>query len=270
LRSGHFIPILHFMAGSAAEMPASPGDQPVPQLPAPGLPAPPLPAPGLRASDVERDQVVARLRDEFVAGRLSHDTFLHRVGVVLQSRRQADLRPVLADLPAPPPAPAAGRPLRPVRSLAGWLRGTWGRVTGAPDRGPAAGRPAPQSAGASAAVRRAATASMGQAPARVLPYPLHFPRGTGSSFSIGRDAQCDLAIDHMSVSRRHAQLDRTPDGWLLSDLRSTNGTRLNGWRLRGQVPVRPGDLVRFGDLEVYFLPGDDPPAGAQDATREPA
>ena len=236
------------MGGSAAEIPASPGDQP---------------ASGLRASDAERDQVVARLRDEFVAGRLSHDTFLHRVGVVLQSRRQADLPPVVADLPAPTPA-AAGR--RPARSLAGWLRGTWNRVTGVSDACPVG----PQAAAAPAAaamVRRAATTGMAQAPSRVLPYPLHFPRGSGSgsSFSIGRDTSCDLAIADMSVSRRHAQLDRTPDGWLLSDLKSTNGTRLNGWRVRGKVPVRPGDLVQFGDLEVFFLRGDDPPAALNPA-----
>ena len=56
--------------------------------------------PGLRASDAERDQVVSRLRDEFVAGRLSHDTFLHRMDAVLEARRQADLPPLLADLPA--------------------------------------------------------------------------------------------------------------------------------------------------------------------------
>jgi hypothetical protein len=217
------------MGGSAAEVPSAPGDQP---------------AAGMRASDAERDQVVARLRDEFVAGRLSHDTFLHRVGVVLQSRRQAELPPVVADLPVP----------RRPRSLAGRLRDAWHRVTGAPGRAASGDGPP------GAAARRAVTASMAQAPARVLPYSLHFPRGGGSSFSIGRDASCDLAIADMSVSRRHAQLDRTADGWLLSDLKSTNGTRLNGWRVRGQIPVRPGDLVRFGDLEVVFLGGDDRPA----------
>ena len=68
---------------------------------------------------------MSRLRDEFVAGRLSHETFLHRMHVVLESRRQADLPPVLADLPVQPPP----------RSLAGWLRGAWSRVTGASPAG---------------------------------------------------------------------------------------------------------------------------------------
>jgi len=228
------------MGGSAAETPASPGEPPVP---------------GLRASDAEREQVVSRLRDEFIAGRLSHETFLHRMHVVLESRRLADLPPVLADLPVQP-AP---------RSLAGWLRGAWSTMT----RGL---RLAPRAAGAAPGGRagtrtgapsrppgRALTTSMRSAASdRAQPIPLQFPRGGGDQFSIGRDASCDLAIPDMTVSRRHAQLERTKDGWLITDLESTNGTRVNGWRVRGKVPVRAGDVVSFGNLETVFWRGDDP------------
>jgi hypothetical protein len=246
------VPILRFMGGSAAEVPDSADEQP---------------AAGLRASDADRDQVVAQLRDEFVAGRLSHDTFLHRMDVVLQTRRQADLPAMVADLPASPvPAPPAAR------SLSGWLSGTWHRVAGATRQagwprggsgragaGPS-GPPALSAMPRRSAARRVATTSMSASPERGRPMALPFPRGAGSHFSIGRDAGCDLAIPDMTVSRRHAELERTADGWLLSDLRSTNGTRVNGWRVRGKVPVRAGDLVNFGDLQVFFLPGDAPPA----------
>jgi FHA domain/Domain of unknown function (DUF1707) len=227
------------MGGSAAEIPTSPDEQ--------------QPVPSLRASDAERDQVVAKLRDEFVAGRLSHDTFLHRVNVVLESRRQAELPPLVADLPA---EPAAG-------GVVGWLRGTWSRVTAAAHaahaahagQARAAGQPRGTSAGTMTPARRAVrslTTSMTAAPDRRQPFLLQFPRGGGDQFSIGRDASCDLAIADMTVSRRHAQLERTPDGWLLSDLESTNGTRVNGWRVRGKIPVRAGDLVSFGHLDVVF------------------
>jgi pSer/pThr/pTyr-binding forkhead associated (FHA) protein len=200
--------------------------------------------------------VVAKLRDEFVAGRLSHDTFLHRVDVVLESRRQADLPPLVADLPA-------GSPGSGGRSLVGWLRGTWSRVTGAAahaaaaqetgqarDTGPRTMTPARRAA-------RSLTSGMAASPDRRRPFMLQFPRSGGDQFSIGRDASCDLAIADMTVSRLHAQLERTPDGWLLSDLESTNGTRVNGWRVRGKVPVRAGDLVSFGNLEVIFSRGED-------------
>jgi probable phosphomutase (TIGR03848 family) len=244
------------MGGSAAEIPTPPGEQ--------------QPVPGLRASDAERDQVVAKLRDEFVAGRLSHDTFLHRVNVVLESRRQAELPPMVADLPA--------EPARGGRSLAGWLRGTWSRVSGAAANAPQAReagrarRAGPRTmtqGGRPARPVRAMTTGMAASPDRGRPFMLQFPRGGGDQFSIGRDASCDLAIADMTVSRLHAQLERTPDGWLLSDLESTNGTRVNGWRVRGKVPVGPGDLVSFGSLEVVFAVlfagqccsrGDDPPA----------
>jgi hypothetical protein len=94
-------------------------------------------------------------------------------------------------------------------------------------------------------------------PGRRAPLALTFPRGSGNQFSIGRDASCDLAIADATVSRRHAQLERTTDGWLITDLESTNGTRVNGWRVRGKVPVRAGDLVSFGNLETVFARADD-------------
>lgn len=198
---------------------------------------------------------MSRLRDEFVAGRLSHETFLHRMHVVLESRRLADLPPVLADLPVQA-AP---------RSLAGWLRGAWSTVTeglrpALRAAGSAPGRQAGTRTGApSRPPGRALTTSMRSAASdRALPIPLQFPRGGGDQFSIGRDASCDLAIPDMTVSRRHAQLERTRDGWLITDLESTNGTRVNGWRVRGKVPVRAGDVVSFGNLETVFWRGDDP------------
>jgi len=240
------------MGGSAAEIPTSPDEQ--------------QPVPGLRASDAERDQVVAKLRDEYVAGRLSHETFLHRVDVVLESRQQADLPPVLADLPAVPPR----------GGFVGWLRGTWSRVTGAAAYAPRAHPPGQVRAGGTVqsgpgtmspgrVARRLMTTSMTAAPGRRQPFLLQFPRGGGGQFSIGRDASCDLAIADMSVSRLHAQLERTPEGWLLSDLESTNGTRVNGWRVRGKVPVRAGDLVSFGSLDVIFAAGPHEEVAGQDA-----
>lgn len=54
------------------------------------------------------------------------------------------------------------------------------------------------------------------------------------------------------VSRLHAVLRRSPDGWEILDLGSTNGTRLNGARLLPQAPqaVRDGDEIRLGDLTL--------------------
>ena len=222
------------MGGSAAEAPTSPDAQP---------------SGGMRASDAERDEVVARLKEEFAAGRLSKDTFLFRVNEVLKSRHQADLPPLVADLPVlaePGPSPAAA-----VQAfLFGRLRAAWPRRAR-----PAPAAPAPAPSASSLVRRLTAGFPLADANAR-LPLPLQFPRSPGIFFSIGRDASCDLAISDMTVSRLHARLERTRDGWLLTDLTSTNGTRVNGWRVRGQVRVRAGDLVSFGDAQYSLLAAD--------------
>ena len=197
------------MAGSAAETPT----QPDAQLPG-----------QMRASDAERDAVVARLTEGFAAGRLSHDTFMYRMSAVLRIRHRADLPALHADLPATPQEPR--RPGRAAALLAR-LRAAW---SPAPRR-TAPSRPAP-------------------------PVPLTFPRGAGDSFSIGRAAECDLTIADMTVSRVHATLERTADGWLLTDLSSTNGTRVNGWRARGRVPVKAGDVVSFGNARYSLRAAD--------------
>ena len=84
----------------------------------------------------------------------------------------------------------------------------------------------------------------------------------GGRFTIGRTRDCDLCLTDLSVSRLHAELVRNGDSWLLNDLGSHNGTRLNGWLVRETVPVRAGDRVEFGS--VTFILQDDPqrrPAG---------
>lgn len=82
---------------------------------------------------------------------------------------------------------------------------------------------------------------------------LMFPSGEQSRFTIGRDTGCDVVLPDPTVSRWHAGLRREPGGWLLDDLGSTNGTLVNGWRVRAWVPVRDGDLVSFG--AVTFVVG---------------
>jgi hypothetical protein len=89
---------------------------------------------------------------------------------------------------------------------------------------------------------------------RLLPPPAALPlslpeRMPGERFLIGRGEACDLVLGDLTVSRRHAELSRTTVGWLLSDLGSTNGTRVNGWRV-SRVRIRPGDRVEIGAVRM--------------------
>jgi pSer/pThr/pTyr-binding forkhead associated (FHA) protein len=83
---------------------------------------------------------------------------------------------------------------------------------------------------------------------RGWPPALTLPAGAQSRFTIGREPACDMTLADDTVSRWHASLERSAGGWLLADLGSMNGTRLNGWRVNHPTWVRPGDMVSFGGV----------------------
>ena len=66
---------------------------------------------------------------------------------------------------------------------------------------------------------------------------------------LGRSRECDIVLDDRSVSRRHAELVRHGDGFLLRDLDSTNGSAVNGKRIR-ESPVLPGDDITLGTVAL--------------------
>ena len=72
---------------------------------------------------------------------------------------------------------------------------------------------------------------------------------SGEAVRIGRGKSNDVVIDDSSVSREHAVVAATPQGWMLRDLGSTNGTAVNGARVR-EHRLAPGDRVLLGSVEV--------------------
>jgi pSer/pThr/pTyr-binding forkhead associated (FHA) protein len=57
------------------------------------------------------------------------------------------------------------------------------------------------------------------------------------------------------VSRRHAALRRDGDAWVVEDLGSKNGTRVNDVPVQGSAEVEPGDLLGLGGVTIRFAPG---------------
>ncbi|HLK00032.1 MAG TPA: DUF1707 and FHA domain-containing protein [Streptosporangiaceae bacterium] len=224
------------MAGSAADTPAaSTGPQFV------------------RVSDADRDDAIDELKREFVDGRLSHDTFMLRMQSALGARHQSDLAGLFSDLPA-----RRGRLASMREALRGWQHRA-GEMLDDVTRYP---RDVPRDHAARVQVPEPAPPQPPVPVATALPpAPLYFPPGTETSFTIGRDQRCDLHIADLTVSRLHARLTRDADEWLLTDLGSTNGTRINGWRVRAPVPVRPGDQVRFGSVSFVIQPDAGAPSG---------
>lgn len=69
---------------------------------------------------------------------------------------------------------------------------------------------------------------------------------------LGRAAECSLRFDHAGLSRRHARLMPADDGLHIEDLRSTNGSFINGRRVQRGV-AKPGDEIGFDTLRFRLL-----------------
>lgn len=70
---------------------------------------------------------------------------------------------------------------------------------------------------------------------------------------IGRAAECDVRIDEETVSKNHCHIVVSSDAWTLTDLGSSNGTFLNGSRIK-QASLHRGDAIRVGPAEILFFP----------------
>lgn len=75
----------------------------------------------------------------------------------------------------------------------------------------------------------------------------------GEKMTIGRHPECEVVVDHGAVSREHARITHEPHGFFLEDLRSRNGTILNGRVIDSKVRVFNGDTIRICDVEFTFL-----------------
>ena len=98
------------------------------------------------------------------------------------------------------------------------------------------------------------------APAPDAQWVLVWPGGVvpirDTALVIGRSKDCDVPLADGNVSRRHAEIGRSADGFVLRDLDSTNGTTVNGRRVKS-APVGEGDEITLGTstLRIEQRPG---------------
>jgi hypothetical protein len=162
-------------------------------------------------------------------------------------------QPPLPDAPLVAPLAAAAEPLvEPVEPLEPLLPAA--ELVGEPDPLPV---PEPVAVGAEAPLEDLqATRIVPAAEARLAPdaalvldgrrVPLVLPVTL-----IGRASGCDVVLDDPNASRRHAELRRRGESATVVDLDSTNGTVVNGRRVREQ-PLRDGDRITIGTTTLVF------------------
>jgi hypothetical protein len=69
---------------------------------------------------------------------------------------------------------------------------------------------------------------------------------------IGRSRDCDVTVDDPNISRHHAEVRPSGGSWIVRDLGSTNGVKVNGRRIQGAQSLKPGDTVELGTSRLTF------------------
>jgi pSer/pThr/pTyr-binding forkhead associated (FHA) protein len=79
----------------------------------------------------------------------------------------------------------------------------------------------------------------------------------GQRITVGRDASCDLFLDDITVSRKHAEIQSEEASgvtvWFVQDTDSLNGTYLNREVISQRTQLTSGDELQFGKFKFTFL-----------------
>ena len=74
----------------------------------------------------------------------------------------------------------------------------------------------------------------------------------GTSMEIGREQDCEICLDSAQVSKRHLRLRCEQGRWYARDLRSRNGSTLNGKRMQREMRLREGMVLMIADRRFVF------------------
>jgi hypothetical protein len=77
------------------------------------------------------------------------------------------------------------------------------------------------------------------------------PVGAGGAV-LGRSRDADIVLEDPNVSRHHAEVRPSGGSWIVNDLGSTNGIKVNGRRVNGPQSLKRGDVIELGTSRVTF------------------
>jgi hypothetical protein len=75
--------------------------------------------------------------------------------------------------------------------------------------------------------------------------------GSGGA-TLGRSREADIVLDDANVSRHHAVIIDTGTSFVITDLRSANGVKVNGRRIQGAQSLKQGDVIELGTSRATF------------------
>lgn len=79
---------------------------------------------------------------------------------------------------------------------------------------------------------------------------------TDAVTGLGRHPDSEISLDDITVSRRHAEIQRTPEGYVVTDAGSLNGTYVNQERI-DKMALRHGDELQIGKFRLVFFERGD-------------
>ncbi len=87
---------------------------------------------------------------------------------------------------------------------------------------------------------------------------------------LGRDLSAEVRISDDEASREHAEILKEGDNWVLKDLGSRNGTKVNGTKIEGTYTLKAKDVVRIGKTELQYMDGGEEEVPPKKAAKKKA
>lgn len=94
-----------------------------------------------------------------------------------------------------------------------------------------------------------------------------FPIREGET-TLGRSRYCSVVVPSAEASREHAAIQFSSGTLTLTDLDSSNGTLLNKRRLKGSCPLKSGDRITIGDVQLQVVESQTIPDDGSHTTQQ--
>lgn len=86
-----------------------------------------------------------------------------------------------------------------------------------------------------------------------LPFSIKDSYSIGDELTLGRSSSNNIVIKDPYISKNHFKIIKDEENFFIEDLKSSNGTFLNGEKLEDVAILKSNDVIRTGEIEFIFL-----------------